>query len=106
MQVGLTTINGAMHGNTSLWRMPPSREVDAAWDSLTKGGLEIITVSAADIELSGKEPALSAKAPPPWDQGPDEPGAALRTCQILAATNPLLCPIEAKRRQRSCFERY
>jgi len=83
MQVGLTTVNGAMHDNTSIWRMPPSREVDAAWDSLTRGGLEIITVSAADIELSGKDPALSVKVPPSWNQGPDAYFAQIEIFHIL-----------------------
>ena len=83
MQVGLTTVNGAMHDNTSIWRMPPSPEVDAAWDSLTRGGLEIITVSAADIKLSGKDPALSVKAPPSWDQGPDAYFAQIDIFHIL-----------------------
>ncbi|KAM7184700.1 protein of unknown function (DUF3328) domain containing protein [Naviculisporaceae sp. PSN 640] len=71
MNLSQKTFKGALRDNTSIWRMPPSPEVDAAWDYLSAEDMQIITVSASDIHLSGKDPAISVKAPESWGLGSD-----------------------------------
>ncbi|KAI5927174.1 hypothetical protein F4810DRAFT_652682 [Camillea tinctor] len=61
--------NGRIHDNTTIYRMDPSPEVDAAWDRLSAEGFEIITVGEEDVILTGKTPGLSVKAPSSWGLG-------------------------------------
>ncbi|PQE19432.1 tat pathway signal sequence protein [Rutstroemia sp. NJR-2017a BBW] len=63
--------NGKLSDNTSIYRMPPSPEVDEAWNYISTEGLEVITVPSYAIEKSGKDPNLSVKAPSSWHQGSD-----------------------------------
>ncbi|KAK4447006.1 hypothetical protein QBC34DRAFT_427803 [Podospora aff. communis PSN243] len=71
MRLAPATFNGALRDNTSIWRMPPSPEVDAAWDRISAEDMQIITVSAEDVRRSGKDPSLSIKAPESWGLGSD-----------------------------------
>ncbi|KAI1844709.1 hypothetical protein JX266_009165 [Neoarthrinium moseri] len=71
MKISSQTFNGALRDNTTIWRKPPSREVDAAWDFLSAEDMQLITVSADDILLAGKDPSRSVKAPASWGFGDD-----------------------------------
>ncbi|KUJ24497.1 uncharacterized protein LY89DRAFT_634620 [Mollisia scopiformis] len=65
------TFNGRLRDNTSIYRMPPSSEVDEAWDYISTEGLEVMTVSSSDILHSFKDPSISVQAPQSWNRGPD-----------------------------------
>jgi len=65
------TFNGLLRDNTSIYRMAPSPEVDAAWDYLSAEDMQVITVTAHDIQSSGKDPLISVKAPSSWGFGSD-----------------------------------
>jgi len=71
MKPSLRTFNGALWDNTTIWRQPPSPEVDAAWDYISTEGVEVITVSESAVVNSGKDPSISIKAPPSWGAGDD-----------------------------------
>ncbi|KAK2616239.1 hypothetical protein QQS21_000874 [Conoideocrella luteorostrata] len=66
MSTRMVTFNGALRDNSSIWRQPPSPEVDAAWDRISTEGYEIITVAASDVLKSGKSLDVSLKAPTSW----------------------------------------
>ncbi|KXJ93583.1 hypothetical protein Micbo1qcDRAFT_203648 [Microdochium bolleyi] len=64
------TINASLADeDDSIWRKEPSPEVDAAWDRVSQLGYH--TISTADVVALGKDPALTVRAPPSWDRGPD-----------------------------------
>lgn len=65
----MKTFNGALRDNSSIWRQPPSPEVDAAWDYISAEMFELITVSEQDILLSGKDPSKTLQAPLSWGYG-------------------------------------
>lgn len=46
--------------------MPPSPDVDAAWDELSAEGFEAITVPVTAIMSARKDPSLSLQAPASW----------------------------------------
>ncbi|GAO20061.1 hypothetical protein UVI_02045890 [Ustilaginoidea virens] len=69
LNVSLTTLNGALRDNSSIWRQPPSPAVDAAWDRISTEGLELVTVTAADVAKSGKDPSATLRAPLSWGRG-------------------------------------
>ncbi|KAK0620810.1 hypothetical protein B0T14DRAFT_431761 [Immersiella caudata] len=71
MHLAPATFNGALRDNTSIWRMPPSPEVDAAWDRISAEDMQIVTVSAEDVRRSGKDPSICVKAPESWGLGND-----------------------------------
>ncbi|KAJ2973306.1 hypothetical protein NQ176_g6685 [Zarea fungicola] len=50
----------------SVFKMPPSPEVDAAWDYISMDGLEAILVSSDAIRKSGKDPKTIIPAPASW----------------------------------------
>lgn len=50
---------------THIYRLPPSPEVDAAWDRISTAD-GIYPVSEADIIRIGKDPSLAVDAPPHW----------------------------------------
>ncbi|CEJ86531.1 hypothetical protein VHEMI04131 [[Torrubiella] hemipterigena] len=62
--------NGALRDNLSIWRQPPSPAVDAAWDYISGEEFQVITVSASDVLLSGKDPSTTIQAPASWGDGP------------------------------------
>jgi hypothetical protein len=51
--------------------MPPSPEVDAAWNWLSGEDVQLVTVSREDIVKSGKDATLAVEAPPSWGLGKD-----------------------------------
>ncbi|OIW29407.1 hypothetical protein CONLIGDRAFT_680257 [Coniochaeta ligniaria NRRL 30616] len=53
----------------SIWRKPPSADVDAAWDRVSKLGYH--TVTSADVVALGKNPELTVRAPAHWGMGDD-----------------------------------
>lgn len=61
--------NGALRDNSSIWRQPPSAEVDAAWDYISGEEFQLITISASDVSLSGKDPSIALQAPASWGVG-------------------------------------
>ena len=67
----LQTFNGKLRDNTSIYRMPPSAEVDAAWDYISAEGIEAITVPGSVVLKTGKDPTMSVKVPPSWNGGSD-----------------------------------
>lgn len=67
----LQTFNGALRDNSSIWRQPPSAEVDAAWNYISAEGLEVITVSSSALLQSGKNASECVKAPVSWGEGTD-----------------------------------
>src|SRR3569833_3693575 len=71
MKPGFRSFNGALRDNSTIWRQPPSPEVDEAWDYISTEGFEIITVSETDVVNSGKDPTISLKAPSSWGAGDD-----------------------------------
>lgn len=71
LSLSLRTFNGALRDNTSIWRQPPSKQVDEAWDYISTEGLEVITVSSNALSHSGKDPSMCIKAPSSWNEGSD-----------------------------------
>lgn len=65
------TLNGKLRDNSSIWRMPPSPDVDAMWDYVSAEDMQLITVSAADVVKTDKDPAVAVKAPSSWGRGDD-----------------------------------
>lgn len=65
------TFNGALRDNTSIWRQPPSPQVDEAWDHISGEKFQLITVSERDILLSAKDPSTALRAPTAWGVGDD-----------------------------------
>jgi hypothetical protein len=83
------TFNGAFKDNSSIFRQPPSPEVDAAWDNVSAEDALLITVSAADITKSGKDPALSVQAPTAWGFGSDQYYAQVEVFHQIHCLNEL-----------------
>lgn len=63
LRLTLQTFNRALRDNSSIWRKPPSAEVDAAWNYISAEGLEVITVSSSVLPQSGKNASECVKAP-------------------------------------------
>jgi len=53
----------------SIWRKPPSPEVDAAWERVSRLGYHIVTT--ADVVALGKDPDSTVRAPAHWGKGSD-----------------------------------
>ena len=70
LNMSIATIHGS-HDSPSVFKGPPSAEIDAAWDHVTMDGREGYLVSAADLIRSGKDPLVNLKAPLSWGGGPD-----------------------------------
>ncbi|KAK3317706.1 hypothetical protein B0T19DRAFT_469476 [Cercophora scortea] len=85
----MLTFNGALRDNSSIWRKPPSPEVDKAWDYLATEGLELITVSSDDLRKSGKDPEKCVKAPTSWGEGSDAYIAQIETFHQIHCLNEL-----------------
>ena len=64
-------IDGAINDSTSIYRQDPSPKVDAAWDALSTEGLEIITLSGAELLRADFDPNTSVRAPSSWGRGAD-----------------------------------
>lgn len=71
MSMSTQIMNGALWDNTSIWRMPPSPEVDSAWNHISAEDLQLISVSSVDVTKSGKDPSVCVKAPETWGLGSD-----------------------------------
>ncbi|KAG5912832.1 hypothetical protein E4U53_005132 [Claviceps sorghi] len=83
------TFNGALRDNSSIWRQPPSPEVDAAWDYISTEGYEVITITASDVLKSGKNPATTIRAPPSWARGKDAYVAQIEVFHQIHCLNEL-----------------
>lgn len=63
-------INGSLADeDDSVWRQPPSPEVDAAWERVSRTGWH--TITSADVIAIGKDPSLTVRAPRDWGFGDD-----------------------------------
>jgi hypothetical protein len=71
LRMSLKTLNGLRTDNKTIYRQPPSPEVDAAWNDISMLGFEGIIASAEDIVKSGKDPAFAIQAPQSWKEGSD-----------------------------------
>lgn len=89
MNVTTKTFNGALRDDTSIWRMPPSPEVDAAWDYLSAEDMQFITVSSDGVRRSGKNPATAVKAPLSWGIGEDAYVAQVEVFHQIHCLNEL-----------------
>lgn len=64
-------MNGKIKDTTSIWRMPPSAQVDAAWNHISMEESELIAVTKEEVEKSGKNASLTIQIPLDWHQGRD-----------------------------------
>lgn len=63
-------VNGTLlNTHDSIYRKPPSPEVDAAWNHL--GSLDATSITRADVLALGKDPSIVAKYPDDFGLGPD-----------------------------------
>ncbi|KAH8171035.1 hypothetical protein LIA77_09816 [Sarocladium implicatum] len=69
MQPQVKVMNGSFRDNASIWRMPPSPEVDKAWDWVSAEDMQLVPVSAEDVLKSGKQTIISVQAPKAWGFG-------------------------------------
>lgn len=83
------TIQGALQDNTSIYRLNPSPEVDAAWNRISMEGLEILTVPSSAITRSGKDVSSSVKAPFSWGEGSDSYLAQVEVFHQIHCLNEL-----------------
>ncbi|KAK1751259.1 hypothetical protein QBC47DRAFT_351277 [Echria macrotheca] len=61
-------MNGSLFNTeSSIYRQPPSPEVDAAWSRIQTR--EPIPISRADVIRLNKDPSIAAKFPPSWGYG-------------------------------------
>lgn len=66
----IKTVNASLaNEDDSIFRKPPSPEVDAAWDRVSLLGYH--TISTSDVLALGKDPTLTVRAPASWNRGPD-----------------------------------
>jgi hypothetical protein len=82
----------------SIFRQPPSDEVDAAWDRITDIG--VLVLSAEDVTQMGKDPSNVVKAPESWGQGSDAHLAHLDGIHLLHCLNSM------RQSLHSNFDRY
>ncbi|KAM7195062.1 protein of unknown function (DUF3328) domain containing protein [Rhypophila sp. PSN 637] len=66
-QRGNTTL--LLGPNPSIYRQPPSHEVDLAWDRI--GDLRLIPLTAEEVIAIGQDPSSAVKFPPNFGLGPD-----------------------------------
>lgn len=71
----------------SVYRQPPSPEVDAAWDRLADIGTHII--SSDDVLRLGKDPAKAVRVPDTWGYGPDAHIATLDGIHLVHCLNSI-----------------
>lgn len=67
LKVQLQKLDGRIHDDETIYRQPPSGEVDEAWDRVAARNFEIINVTAEDVRRSGKDPAGRIR----WVEGVD-----------------------------------
>jgi hypothetical protein len=85
----LRRFNGALRDNTSIWRQPPSAEVDSAWDFISTEGLELITVPSSAVLHSHKPLSKTIKAPDSWGYGSDAYLAQIEVFHQIHCLNEL-----------------
>ena len=71
--------------DNSLFRAPPSPEVDEAWDRI--GSLKAHPISSAAILALGKDPSMTAKFTEDWGYGPDAHVAELDVLHQIHCLN-------------------
>lgn len=81
-------VNGSLlNRDNSIFRSPPSPEVDEAWDRI--GSLKPHAISADDVIRLGKDPWTTAKYPEDWGFGPDAHMAELDTLHTIHCLNAI-----------------
>jgi hypothetical protein len=73
--------------NESIYRQPPSPEVDAAWDRLADIGTHIL--SSDDIRSLGKDPSKVVLLPESWGHGPDAHLATIDGIHLVHCLNSM-----------------
>ncbi|KAF2465210.1 uncharacterized protein BDR25DRAFT_295678 [Lindgomyces ingoldianus] len=88
IQFYTTRVNGSLFNDPpTIWRDPPSNEVDAAWDEIAK--IELFTVSGDEVRRMGKDPGRTAQAPESWGLGADRHIVQLDGQHVLHCLNSL-----------------
>ncbi|KAK6351282.1 hypothetical protein TWF718_004447 [Orbilia javanica] len=82
-------INGSLFPghNPPIFRLPPSPEVDAAWDYVSEGA--IFTISAQDVIKLGKDPSQTVRVPASFGFPPDTHLAQLDSVHQIHCLNAL-----------------
>lgn len=81
-------INGSLANESgSIFRQPPSPEVDAAWDRISLIGFH--TISGSDIEKLERDPSKSVEVPLDWGHGPHAYLALPDTFHLIHCLNVL-----------------
>ncbi|KAH8892214.1 hypothetical protein GQ53DRAFT_647441 [Thozetella sp. PMI_491] len=70
-QIKTALINKNNEGGSSIYREPPSPEVDEAWRKLHKGD-RLFVISEEEVRQMGKDPEVVIKAPLDWGYGEDQ----------------------------------
>ncbi|TQV97309.1 hypothetical protein V2A60_000067 [Cordyceps javanica] len=79
-------VNGSLlNMDHSLFRSPPSPEVDAAWERV--GSLMPHVISTDDVVRLGKDPSQTARWPEAWGFGPDAHVAELDVLHTIHCLN-------------------
>lgn len=60
-------VSGSLHDDGSIFRQPPSDEVDEAWHNIALHDAQVVNVTAADIVASGKDPTNRVR----WSEDED-----------------------------------
>lgn len=83
-----TTVNGSLLdlGN-SVFRAPPSPEVDAAWERISS--LMPHVIATEDVIKLGKDPSRTARWPEDWGFGPDAHIAELDILHTIHCLNAI-----------------
>ncbi|KAK3900026.1 hypothetical protein C8A05DRAFT_17618 [Staphylotrichum tortipilum] len=81
-------VNGTLlDTDHSIFRQPPSPQVDAAWDRI--GSLLPHVISRADVVRLGKDPSKAARFPEDWDFGPEAYMAELDVMHTIHCLNAI-----------------
>ena len=81
-------VNGTLlNTHNSIYRQPPSPEVDAAWERL--GNIDATSISSADVLALGKDVSKVAKYPDDFGLGPDAYVAELDVLHQIHCLNAL-----------------
>jgi hypothetical protein len=71
----------------SIYRQPPSPDVDAAWDAISEAIL--IPISKSEVRRLGKDPYATIHTPPEWGYPPGTHVAGIDSDHLLHCLNTL-----------------
>ena len=71
----------------AVFRLPPSPDVDAAWDRISD--VQAILVTSADVRRLGKDPGKTVRAPESWGYGPDAHWAEINVFHEVHCLNSI-----------------